>query len=225
MANIDLVPDEYRYWIWQQRCMKIAAFAGLAIVVASLLLMLQLGAMEKAANKTLRAIQADQQISQNQQLRMEHLSKSEKSLNSQWSLLNGLRGGATVPHLFRDVDRALESDAVWFTQWRFIRSGRRTDNGSVEQDRQEGAHVVLLSNELREGINISEAWAISTNLSVSGGADDHQALSTFVERLLRQQRIVDVRVLNTSLIVDDKDGEKIQFDLSVVINNVSEVLL
>ncbi|MFK8020095.1 MAG: hypothetical protein AB8B86_10030 [Pseudomonadales bacterium] len=223
MANIDLVPDEYRYWIWQQRCMKIAAIAGVAVVVLSLLLVLQFGVMQKNAVKELGIIQADQQISQNQQLRMEHLSKREKDLDSQWSLLNGLRGGATVEHMFRDVDRALDSDAVWFTQWRFIRTGRRTNNGSMDEDQRDGAHVVLLSNELREGINISEAWAIFTNLNVSGGADDHQALSTFVERLLKQQRIVDVRVLNTSLIPGDKEGEKINFDLSVVINNAGEV--
>ena len=42
-----------------------------------------------------------------------------------------------------------------------------------------------------------ETWKIQTHMEVSGHATDHQALSSFVRRVLQQPQISDVRILNT----------------------------
>lgn len=222
MADIDLIPEEYRYWCWQRRCMKIAGIAAVAVAVVCALLSIQFAAMEKSATLELNTIKSQQQISQNQQVRFETVSKERQDLQSQWALLNGLRGGATVESLFEDIDLALDGDRVWFKQWQFQRSGQPANGDSIEDLRKNGAHVIELASGPSEGISLKQAWAISTHLNLEGGADDHAALSLFVDRLLRQTRIVSVKVLNTSL-MQQQDGEAISFRLSVAINNATAV--
>ncbi len=220
MANIDLVPEEYRYWIWQRRCLKIAGGAGAIISLVCVLVSVQFASMQKSAKAELNRIQSQQQVSDNQQQRLETVNKQRQELESQWALLNGLRGGATVEHLFEDIDGALHGDTVWFKRWQFLRSGQTTDSGLIADQKANGAHVIELSSGLGEGIPLTQAWAISTHLSVEGGAEDHAALSNFVDRLLRQRRIVSVKVVNTSLL-QGQDGEAIAFKLSVAINNAT----
>ena len=63
-----------------------------------------------------------------------------------------------------------------------------------------------------------EAWQILTHMEVSGQATDHEALSSFVRRVLRQPQIGDVRILNTQQQVD-RDKTVVDFKLVIMVNS------
>lgn len=219
MANIDLVPDEYRYWIWQLRCLKRGGVAALALALIAAFSWYFLHIDTVSADKKLRTLQAQKQVSQNQQQRLEFLTGQQKSLERQWQLLLGLRGGATVENLFVAIDRALLGDQVWFDSWQFRRAGQEVSEQQIAPERDRGAYIIILPEPEQQSAAAPSAWSIETHLSIRGGADDHAALSAFVERLLRQPRVSDVKVLNTSLYSSSSDSSAINFDISVLVNN------
>lgn len=219
MANIDLVPDEYRYWIWQLRCLKQGGAVALALVLIAGGSWYYLHMDTINADQKLRALQAQKQVSQNQQQRLEYLSGQQKSLERQWQLLLGLRGGATVENLFVAIDRALLGDQVWFDRWQFRRAGQEVTEQQIAPERDRGAYIIILPEPEQTSASAPSAWSIETHLSIRGGADDHSALSAFVERLLRQPRVSDVKVLNTSLYSSSSDSSAISFDISVLVDN------
>ncbi len=219
MANIDLVPDEYRYWTWQQRCLKRSGLIAGALTLLCALVWHFLHVDAARADEKLRILQAQKQVSQNQQQRLEYLSAQQSSLQRQWQLLLGLRGGATVENLFVAIDRALLGDQVWFDSWQFQRAGQELSEQQIAPERDRGAYIIILPDQAQASANTPSAWSIETHLSISGGADDHAALSAFVERLLRQPRVSDVKVLSTSLYSSSSDSSAIKFNISVLVNN------
>ena len=219
MANIDLVPDDYRYWIWQLRCLKQAGVVAILLLVLTAACWYYLHTDTRNANEKLSQLQAQKQVSHNQQQRLEYLSSQQKSLERQWQLLLGLRGGATVENLFVVIDRALLGDQVWFNNWRFRRAGQSVSEPQIQPERDRGAYIIILPEPSEKQASAPAAWSIETHLNINGGAEDHAALSAFVERLLRQPRISDVKVLSTSLYSSGGDSSAITFDISVLVNN------
>ncbi len=223
MAEIDLVPQEYRYWRWQLRCLKSAGIAVIAVALLAALSWYGLHQHQLATQSALHALQTQKNISQAQQQRLEYLSTSRSSLEQQWKLLLGLRGGATVEGLFEVLDQALEGERVWFKEWRFLRAGQTVEHKQIQPQRDRGAYIIVLPPESSETPEEPPAWSIATRLAIEGGADDHAALSDFVERLLSQPRISDVKVLNTSLYASGPDSAAINFSLSVLVNNALDM--
>jgi len=217
MAELDLIPQDYRNWLKQRWMFRqyIIAFVILnVIVLASSGLLAQ---MSKSAMGTVRDLQSQSAITEQQQVQLEQLREQQTEYERRWSLLRGLRAGAAVEDIFRIIDRSLSNNDLWFVDWRFRRAGVVVDGET--RDVETGYFLIVLEDG---SYNDNTEWQVETHMTVNGQARDHQALSTFVRALFEQESIRDVSVQKTSLI-DYARGRVVEFELTIVLNSAIEV--
>ncbi len=217
MAELDLIPQDYRNWLKQRWMFRqyVIVFAILnVLVLASSGVLAQ---MSKSATGTVRDLQSQSAITEQQQLQLEQLREQQTEYERRWSLLRGLRAGAAVEDIFRIIDRALTNNDLWFVDWRFRRAGVVVDGET--RDVETGYFLIVLEDGSYDG---NTEWQVETHMTVNGQAREHQALSNFVRALFEQDSIRDVSVQKTSLI-DYAGGRVVEFELAIILNSAIEV--
>ena len=216
MTEIDLIPKEYRIRQWQGRWLKMAGFlfgAMLCVHAAAYAVLLN---ERQAVERDVANLEADQRVSAEQRSELERLSSAKAEYDQQLKLLTGLRSGASAEQLFLTVERALETDEVWFIDWRFQRSGIVVE--STENGVNTGYFIVVPPEP---GKASEQPWQVRTHMTIRGRSRDHSALSSFVKSLFAQPEIDDVHLGQTSMTRLD-GNDLVDFDLAVVMNtNVS----
>jgi len=218
MAELDLIPQDYRNWI-NRRAM--ARKYIVAIVVLNIVILASSGVFAKLSSQAMarvQQLQSQSAITEQQQMQLEQLSAEQSEYEKRWSLLRGLRAGAAVEDIFKIIDEALINDDLWFVNWSFRRAGVVVDG---ETRGIETGYFLIVPAEERSG-EIPE-WQVETHMTLKGQARDHQALSTFVRSLFEQTDIRDVSVQKTSL-TDYANGRVVSFDLTIVLNSDVEVI-
>ena len=213
MAEIDLIPEDYRTWLSQQAIFHkySAVFAALiAVVIATAFALGQAAAQAEARASQL---QTENAISQRQQEQLEQLEKQQAEYERQWSLLRSLRAGAAVEDIFNIIDRSIDGKSLWFIDWKFSRAGVVVDG---QQRGVETGYFIIVSTD-GQGIS-DDKWQVETHMTIHGQARDHQALSTFVRALFEQPGIKDVNVKKSAL-TDYANGRVVDFDLTVIMNS------
>lgn len=217
MAELDLIPQDYRNWL-KQRAMfhqYIIIFALLnVIVLASSGVLAQLS---KNAMGTVQNLQSQSAITEQQQVQLEQLREQQVEYERRWSLLRGLRAGAAVEDIFTIIDQALVNNDLWFVDWSFRRAGVVVDGET--RDVETGYFLIVLEDGQYDD---NTEWEVETHMTVNGQARDHQALSTFVRALFEQDSIKDVSVRKTAL-VDYANGRVVSFELTIILNSAIEV--
>ena len=155
-------------------------------------------------------LQSQNAITQQQQAELERLNARQAEFERQWSLLRSLRAGVAVEDIFQIIDRALQGNELWFNDWTFRRAGVVVDG---ERSVDTGYFIVVPANGQSDG-----EWQVETHMTISGQAEDHQALSTFVRALFEQQDVRDVNVHKTTMI-NYGVGRVVDFDMTVVLNS------
>jgi len=213
MADIDLIPQDYRNWLTQQSVLRkyLIVFAALNAVVIIFAMLLN----QTSERVALRAAQLKSQnaITQQQQVQLERLQQQHAEYERQLGLLRGLRAGAAVDEIFAVIDRALSDKDLWFLDWKFRRAGVVV-NG--EKRGVETGYFVIV-DEKQKGIP-SDEWKVETRMTIHGQAKDHQALSTFVRSLFDQSEIKDVNVQKT-FSTNHGNGRVVQFDMTITLNS------
>ncbi|MDJ0747867.1 MAG: hypothetical protein QNJ11_00220 [Woeseiaceae bacterium] len=215
MANIDLIPNDYRNWLIQRRMLR---NAGVAVTVAALTIFggaTAIANAAKTAQQTAADLRVRNAITQNQQQELQSMKQQQAEYERQWSLLRGLRAGAAVEDIFRIVDESLDGDKLWFVDWSFRRAGVIV-NG--QQRGVETGYFIIVDSE--DGPAGDRDYAVETHMSIRGQAHDHQALSGFVRALFEQDLIKDVSVQRTSRTVLGA-RRIVDFDITVVLNSSS----
>ncbi len=217
MADLDLIPQDYRNWLKQRVMFRqyLIVFAVLNIVVLSSSGVL--AQMSKSEMGTVRDLQSQSAITEQQQVQLEQLREQQAEYERRWSLLRGLRAGAAVEDIFKIIDRSLTNNDLWFVDWRFRRAGVVVDGET--QDVETGYFMIVLEDG---NYNDNTEWQVETHMTINGQARDHQALSTFVRALFEQDSIRDVSVQKTSL-TDYASGRVVEFELAIVLNSAIEV--
>jgi hypothetical protein len=214
MAEIDLIPADYRAWLEQQAVVKKYGISicalGFVIIVAAMLL----GRSADQGQTRAMKLKSDNAITEQQQQQLQELKDQHAEYERQWSLLRGLRAGAEVDDIFSLIDESLVAGDLWFLDWSFRRSGVIVDG----ENRGVDTGYFIIVTDGSEG-----DLEIETLMSIRGQASDHQALSKFVRALFEQQDIKDVNVQRTSQ-SDYADGRVVDFDLTVVLNSASRDL-
>jgi len=216
VAELDLIPQDYRTWINQRAQVRqhIIAFVILNIVILAGTGVLS--QFSKKAMARVQQLQTQNAITAQQQAQLEVLKEQQTEYERRWSLLRGLRAGAAVEDIFRIIDRALVDDDLWFVNWRFRRAGVIVDG---ETRGIETGYFLIVAPEDRS--SETPEWQVETHMTVEGQARDHQALSAFVRSLFEQPDIKDVSVQSTSL-TDYANGRVVNFDLAIVLNSAVE---
>ena len=212
MADIDLIPTDYRFQVWLRRS-RIRfgiALGALSLVAAASYFGLVFATGQVQAE--VEALQARQVVTTQQRDELTRLEETKRTYERQLALLEGLRSGAAAQSMFETVDRALV-DGVWFLDWEFRRAG-----SVVEQKTRTVATGYFIVVPAGEGRAAEETWKIDTHMAIRGQAQDYSALSSFVRSLLDQPEIQSVRVLESTLL-PSATSAVVQFSLAVVVNS------
>ncbi len=213
MAEIDLIPNDYRNWLGQKSTVRnyVVAFATLNILIV----VAAVGFAQMAERAQARAVQlkTENAITQQQQIQLQQLKDQQSEYERQWSLLRGLRAGAAIDDIFTLIDRSLVAGELWFLDWSFRRAGVIVDG---EQRGVETGYFIIVSEDSDPFANPD--LEVETHMTIHGQARDHQALSKFVRALFEQQDIKDVNVQKTSQ-TDYANGRAVDFDMTVVLNS------
>lgn len=213
MADLDLIPNDYRNWLIQQAVVR-KYVIGLALlcllIVAGATL---LGKTAQQAQARIVQLKTENAITQQQQAQLQQLKEQQAEYERQWSLLRGLRAGAAVDDIFSLIDRSLIAGDLWFLDWSFRRAGVIVDG---EQRGVETGYFIIVAEDSDPFANPD--LEVETHMTIHGQARDHQALSKFVRALFEQQDIKDVNVQKTSQ-VNYANGHAVDFDMTIVLNS------
>jgi hypothetical protein len=191
MAEVDLIPEDYR------QAANLKSFSKkFFLVFASLILFVALGkgllsflvAME---NKRIMTLETSEVLFLEQRNLLEKLRAQKTDLQQRFALLNSLRGGPQAEKMFRIIDRAV-SQSVWFTSLRFKRTGE--DIQALSKNRDIGYIRVVQQTDNRQHSELQGQM----QMEINGQALNHSALADLVKKLLNQQEVHDVQILNTS---------------------------
>jgi hypothetical protein len=192
---MDLVPADYRRYVQQLQLLQRWGLAMLGYIVLATLIALGLGYFSRDYQNEIVILEKKKAISSHQRGILEALKQDHAQLTAKRQILEKLRGGALAEDMFVNIDRALNGKDVWFKNWRFARAGSKTNE--PPKGVNTGYFIVIPESGGRADPEEQETWKIQTHMEVSGQATDHQALSSFVRRVLQQPQIGDVRILNT----------------------------
>lgn len=210
MADLDLVPHDYR---------RYQSFRGRLRLFAVVWLTLALGiglaragiayAIEHRIDElsTLRELRNRESV---QQARIAELSHFQTSARQRIAILQGLRGSLASRDLFLTVDRSLSGD-IWFQEWKFRRAGEVVDHGPEAV--HAGYFIVIPDLDPKEG---EKAWRVDTHMELRAQAASHTTLSSFVSRLVEQDTVNQVRILNTQT-RRYTGSDVVDFELAVVL--------
>ena len=141
-----------------------------------------------------------------------NLNNTRKKLESRVQILRDLRRGPPAADMFVVLDRALDK-AIWFNKWSFMRAGEFRD---VEANSDNNGYFIIV--EENKSQTQEKTWLLNTHMEIDGEALDHTFLAAFVNRLITQPEIDDVKVLKTSL--RNYSGRNVvSFSLAVTVNN------
>ncbi|MDJ0758524.1 MAG: PilN domain-containing protein [Woeseiaceae bacterium] len=213
MNDIDLIPVDYRDWLQRRRMLIVYSTSivllGLAVAAA--------GAGLKHTTSTMRdtaaRLKVESAVTQQQQDQLQLLTEQRAEYERRWSLLRGLRAGASIQDIFTLIDESLLPGELWFVDWTFRRAGVIV-NG--QQRGIETGYFIIVADE--PGQPAENTMSVETHMTISGQARDHQALSSFVRSLFEQQDVKDVNVRKTTR-SDYANTRVVNFDLTIVLNN------
>lgn len=212
MADIDLIPADYRNRIWLQgRAKLFAALVASMLVITTLAFTVMEITTGKLENR-IGELQKQQEITTQQRDAMVRLDKNKQDLEYQLSLLTSLRSGAAAPEMFAAIDRAMSDGDVWFEDWEFRRAGSNVVK-KEEEISSNGYFIILPAGN---NATTDTAWKIETHMTIKGQAKDHSALSRFVRQLYNQPEIHNIKILNTSTAANKK---AVDFNLAVTVNS------
>jgi len=212
---MDLVPADYRRYVQQLQLLQHWGLLIGVIIAASVMLAAGLKYMSIEYQKEIVVLEKKKAISSHQRGILQDLEKDRNLLMKKRQVLEKLRGGALAEDMFVNIDRALDGRNIWFKNWKFTRAGSMT---SEKPKGVNTGYFIVIPESDRVNQKEQEAWRIQTHMEVSGQATDHEALSSFVRRVLQQPQIGDVRILNTQQQAS-ADKTVIDFKLVIMVNS------
>lgn len=191
MAEVDLVPEDYRQAANLKRFSK-----KLFIVFASTILIVAFGkgllsfliAME---SKQTRILENDKAVIVEHQNRLKKLEAHQADLQQRLAILDFLRGGPPAERMFQIIDRAV-NQSVWLTGLRF----KRTQKAFHTQAESGKSGYFQVAQQTNNGQH--NEWQGQMRMEINGQALNHSALADLVKKLLDQQEVHDVHIVNTS---------------------------
>lgn len=211
--EIDLIPASYRERLKIQRWCHLFLVALALVILLTVFIRLSLNSKNQLIQSELSILQRDKSFNLQQQQTYNDLLTAERKLNKNLEILDGLRGGAPVRQTMMVIDRVL-NDNIWFLQWSFKRAGEIVT--LPPQTVQTGYFIIIPQENSR--IGKQQTWKLETHMEIKGQARDHTSFSLFVQGLLSQPEIEDVKIVDTQM-RRYADIQVVDFNIVIVINN------
>lgn len=211
MADIDLIPADYRNRIWLQGRAKLFAAGIASMLVITALVFTAMQVITGKLENRIGELQKQQEITTQQRNEIVQLNSNKQDLEHQLELLSSLRSGAAAPEMFTAIDRAMSDGDVWFENWEFRRAG-----SSIEKKEEISSNGYFIILPAGNDATTDTAWKIETHMTIKGQAKDHSALSRFVRQMYNQPEIHNIKILNTTTAANKK---AVDFNLAVTVNS------
>jgi hypothetical protein len=212
---MDLIPEDYKRYLQQLHILQRWALVMFVLILSASSISFALNYKADEFQQEIVKLEQKKAISSQQRHVLQALEKDHKKLRVKHNILEKLRGGAVAENMFVTIDRALDGNDVWFKNWSFERAGSKT---SEKPKGVNTGYFIVIPESERANKKQQEAWEIQTHMEVDGEAKDHEALSSFVRRLLQQPQIGDVRILNTQQ-RSYNDNTVVDFRLVITVNS------
>ncbi|MDO7710404.1 MAG: hypothetical protein MUQ51_02105 [Pseudomonadota bacterium] len=212
MSEFDLVPSEYRKKTKLKARLKLMVFVYVLLVLVIYFANVMLDKKVQSVEILVKKHQEGKQLFLQDQQRYNDLHSTITSLQRRLETLNALRGGPSAIAIFEMLERVIGKD-VWVDSWDYSREGESTKAipGSVDM----GYTIVVQEGN---GSQENQAWRWNTHMALNGEAMDYSSLAEFVQALLLQPEIEDVKVQKTNL-KQYSSASVIDFSLDIIINN------
>lgn len=215
MHELDLIPASYREQLKVKRWFRLFFIAiAITIILVSGLRLSIVNSTKKLSDK-IEVLQKNKIVNIGLQKKYNDLVEQEIKLKKDLEVLKALQGGPSTKQILLAIDKAIQN-GVWFTQWTFNRNREATP---VQPNTvQTGYFIIIPQENINSPSPSQQAWKLTTHMEISGQALDHTNFSSFVNKLIHQPEIADVKVINTSL-NSILSTQVVDFKIVVIINN------
>lgn len=216
MIEIDLIPGDYRLFLFRQWLLKLSLGIAGAMVLLSISANISLSYFSQQASAEVKSLQKTQAITIQQRNQLDELKYDREEHRQQWKLLQGLRGNSAAASMLETIDQALLGRDVWFHNLEFSRSGIVIEN---KPELVNTGYFILMPQDSKN--NQNKVWQVKTRMKITGQARDHSALSIFITQLYNQPLIKNVQIMKTS-IKKINTVNIVNFDLNIIVNSHGE---
>jgi len=214
MHEFDLVPSDYRSFRKLKKHVNVFLMAYGFVVVLIVASKLMLGNEVSTREGMIKVEQRDKQALLVEQQRFNTLTTSIDVVKKRLEILDGLRAGLPVVGAFKVFDRVLNR-GVWLESWDFAREGQW--KAAKAETSNTGYFIVVPDSGNNQ---TQKAWRLDTHMVLTGKALNHSKLAEFVQLLLKQPEIKDVKVEKTGL-RHQASTSVVTFTLAITTNNLS----
>lgn len=187
IAEIDLIPADYRSERALMRAIRTAGWIVLAVVCTAAALGGTLRHAASEARVEVERLRVAAASVEAQRLAIAGLAQRRSALQAKLSLLEGLRRPAAPGEVLLAVNNAVPGDRVWFLEWRYRRLG------AVVPAVPAGAEGYFVTGTEPDG-----QGAVRAQVTIVGQARDHASVAGFVRELLGRPSIENVRIQGVS---------------------------
>lgn len=200
MNDIDLIPRSYRDAVRIRHLVERGALgliAMLAIGLAAFSITIWQVRVQTAQLVPLRN-EANRVAALRQQ--MEKLAAEKSKIEGSSTALTALRGTGEPYQLAEAIDAALSAN-VWLSSIRFSREQQALDATQAAAAQSNGGVVITAPNGApgQDG----RPLRLTNTVEIKGTAIDHTALAEFIKALSSQPGLADVRLLNSTITIEN----------------------
>jgi Tfp pilus assembly protein PilN len=197
MADIDMIPREYRDGVRVRRTLRLAGIALALVVAAGALGGIGLRWRTAALERSIAALQASAAQAQADSARDAQQQADRMRREQDLAILRTLRRKGELTALAHGLDAAL-GDGVWLTELRVERDIQAVSGaagtGAADVPVNEGIEEFTAPGEKAA----TQTWRMRSSIELSGQASSYGAVTDFLSALGHQPGIVGLRLVSSS---------------------------
>ncbi len=214
MADIDLIPSDYRQRLSTARTVKTAVLMVLLVLLLNGLVIFALLTMQNKAQTTADSLTTQYVIAEQKQSQLASLSAQLKAVEEQIYTLEGLKGGGRITRLFNALDKALDRSEVRFLHWDVYRTAKFSNS----KDKIQAYGFSWQLPQQLKSQRRAEIWRVDLAMEIRAHARNYSLLSDFVDNMLAQPEF-EVVEIDRSKLREIGDDKRVEFVISVIVNS------
>jgi Tfp pilus assembly protein PilN len=197
MAEIDMIPREYRDGVRVRRALRATGIALAVVAVLGATAHIGLRWRTAALDRQVAALEAAAAQDQADAERGAALQAEQARRRRQSAVLHALRREGELAALAQGLDAAL-TDQVWLTGLDVERDIQAASPGAAKPADPDGSLEEL----------DADGWRLSSAVQLSGQAENYRAVTAFLAALGRQPGVANLKLVGSSAAAD---GQAVDF--------------
>jgi hypothetical protein len=195
MSEIDLIPEDYRHQRNLSRAVRTVGIVVLGLICVTAALSAGLKASAADARAQVRRLEAVAAMINEQRTNIAKLQERRAAIAAETSLLAAMSLSPRLDVLLETVSSAAPPQSLWFDTWQLERLGPVVAAAPI------GAETWFVIDAAAAAQQTDTV--VRVEMTVSGQAQDHAAIATFVGNLLKVHGMKTVRVQRAARELDE----------------------